>query len=144
MRVVIDTCVWCAAVRSNRGASHQLLRMIGSGSFVFGVSVPLYLEYAEQLHRLRQERATALSGRQIESILAALAYHAEEVPIYFALRPNLKDANDDMVFECAANYGARHIVTFNVRDFAVGELAGYGIDAIQPGDFLALMEESQS
>ena len=69
-------------------------------------------------------------------ILAALAHYGTEVPVYFRLRPNLKDENDNMVFECAANFGAEAIVTHNVRDFRNPELRGYGIEILRPGEFL--------
>ena len=81
------------------------------------------------------EGNTRLNRRQVEEILTALAYFGEEVPIYYRLRPNLKDANDDMVFECAANFGAAVIVTHNVKDFTDPELK-YQIAAVRPGDFI--------
>lgn len=135
MRVVFDTCVWVAAIRSRRGASFALLSEIPFQRFRFGTSVALFLEYRAQLTRALEERSTRLDHQQIESILSALAYHAEEVPIYYLLRPNLKDANDDMVFECAANFDAKAIITHNIRDFKNPELK-YGIDVMTPGEFL--------
>ena len=77
-----------------------------------------------------------LTRKQVEAILAALAHHGVEVPVYFLLRPNLKDESDNMVFECAANFGAEAIVTHNVRDFRDPELKGYGIEILKPGEFL--------
>lgn len=53
----------------------------------------------------------------------------ESVPIY-------KDANDDMVFECAANYNADFLVTHNVKDFHGADLAPYRFDLITPKQFL--------
>lgn len=141
MRVVVDTNVWVAAVRSRRGASFALLSMLGQGRFTFGVSVPLFLQYSAKLMEQRTAAASGLSQAQLGAILAALAHFAEPVSIYFGLRPNLRDENDNMVFECAANFGARMIVTHNVRDFQGGELAAYAIDAVEPGAFLRMLEE---
>lgn len=135
MRVVFDTCVWVAAVRSRRGASFALLSEIPFRRFKFGTSVALFLEYRAQLTRTVREGSTNLNRRQIEVILSALAFYTEEVPIYYRLRPNLKDANDDMVFECAANFDAEAIVTHNVKDFA-NPLLSYRIGVLTPGDFL--------
>ena len=135
MRAVFDTSVWVAAVRSRRGASFALLAEISLRRFRFGISVALFLEYRAQLVKTLSEGNTHLNRRQVEAILAALAYFGEEVPIYYRLRPNLKDANDDMVFECAANFGAEVIVTHNVRDFTVPELK-YQIAALRPGEFI--------
>ena len=58
------------------------------------------------------------------------------MPIYFSLRPNLRDESDNMVFECAANFTAEAIVTYNVKDFKRPELKGYGIKVLKPGEFL--------
>ncbi len=73
---------------------------------------------------------------QIDSVFGTLAHFGSEVPIYYRLRPNLKDEGDNMVFECAANFGAEAIVTHNVRDFRKPELRGYNMDILTPGAFL--------
>jgi putative PIN family toxin of toxin-antitoxin system len=136
MRVILDTCVWVAAVRSRRGASFALLSEIPFRRFQFGISVPLFLEYKAKLIETVEKAQTPLSRMQIDSILSALAYYRIEVPIFYQLRPNLKDENDNMVFECAANFGASTIVTHNVKDFLAGELAAYEIEIMTPGDFI--------
>ena len=135
MTVVIDTCVWGAAVRSRRGASFALLSEIPFQRYRFGTSVALFLEYRALLTRTLKEGSTQLNLQQIEAVLSALAYYTEEVSIYYRLRPNLRDANDDMVFECAANFDAEAIVTHNVKDFKNPEFT-YSIDVVTPGEFL--------
>ncbi len=140
MPVVFDTCVWVAAVRSRRGASFALLSEIPFRRFRFGTSVALFLEYRAQLIRALEQGTTKLNRRQIQAILSALAYHTVEVPIYYRLRPNLKDANDDMVFECAANFDADAIITHNIQDFKNRELK-YPIDVLTPGEFLRRIRE---
>jgi putative PIN family toxin of toxin-antitoxin system len=136
MRVVIDTCVWVAAIRSRQGASYAILSEIAGVQYRFGISVPLFLEYQSQMLGAVGRGKSGLSKGQVGAILSVLAHYGVEVPIYFKLRPNLKDENDNMVFECAANYGADAIVTHNVRDFRNPELRGYGIEFIKPKDFL--------
>lgn len=138
----MDTCVWVAAVRSRRGASFALLSEISLGRFRFGVSVPLFLEYQASLMATTSKLHLSLTKERVDAILAALAFYGTEVPIYFNLRPNLQDENDNMVFECAANFGAEVIVTHNVRDFRKPELRGYGIDILKPGEFLRLMRRT--
>ncbi len=132
----MDTCIWVAAVRSRRGASFALLSEIGLGRFRFGLSVPLFLEYQASLMATVSKREVPLTAEQVAAVLAALAHYGAEVPIYFRLRPNLKDENDNMVFECAANFGAEAIITHNVRDFRQPELKGYGIEILKPDEFL--------
>jgi putative PIN family toxin of toxin-antitoxin system len=136
MRVVIDTCVWVSAIRSRQGASYALLASIPDGLFRFGVSVALFLEYKAKLIGTVTDGDSPLSLAQVDAILSALAYYAAEVPIYYQLRPNLKDENDNMVFECAANFGAEAIITHNVKDFYSPELRGYGLRPLTPGDFV--------
>jgi len=136
MRVVFDTCVWVSAVRSRRGASFALLSEIPHKRFQFGISVPLFLEYRAKLLEAVTKGDTKLNQKQIEAILSALAFNGKEVSIYYRLRPNLKDENDNMVFECAANFGASTIITHNIRDFRNPELGAYQIDILTPGEFI--------
>ena len=135
----MDTCVWVAAIRSRRGAGFALLSEISHSRFQFGISVPLYCEYQEQLHEAVAKGHTGLNEMQVDTILSALAFYGIEVPIYFSLRPNLRDENDNMVFECAANFGASNIITHNVKDFLKPELASYEIEILTPGQFIRKM-----
>ena len=98
----------------------------------------MFLEYRAQLTQTVERGVTALNPREIDAVLAALAFHTVEVPIYYRLRPNLKDANDDKVLECAAHFGADAIVTHNTRDFLNSEL-NYELDVLRPGEFLRRM-----
>lgn len=137
----MDTNVWVAAVRSRRGASFALLSEIPHRRFRLGVSVALFLEYQEQLLKAVKTKATPLNSMQVEQILAALAHYGAEVPIYYRLRPNLDDENDNLVFECAANFGASVIVTHNVRHFISPKIKGYAMDIMEPGAFLTRIKE---
>ena len=142
MRVVIDTCVWVAAMRSQRGASFRILSLVPRSEFRFGISVALYLEYQQALLRLGQGHGEQAERARIRAVLAALARFGDEVPVFYRLRPNLKDPGDDMVFECAVHYGASHIVTFNTSDFERREVTGYDIKTITPREFLLLLKET--
>lgn len=136
MRIIIDTCVWVAAVRSRRGASFALLSEIPHRRFQFGISVALFLEYRAKLVETAAKGQTRLNQKQTETILSALTFYGTKVPIYYRLRPNLKDENDNMVFECAANFGASTIITHNVQDFLEPELEAYQIEILTPGEFI--------
>jgi len=136
LRVVVDTCVWVAAVRSRRGASFALLSEIPHRRFRFGASAPLFLEYEAKLIETVESAQTPLTRTQISAILSALAFYCSKVSIFYQLRPNLKDENDNMVFECAANFGASTIVTHNVHDFSAGDLGAYELEIMTPGEFV--------
>ena len=117
-RIVLDTNVLVAALRSNRGASFRLVSELGSGRFEVCVSVPLVLEYEAVL--VRQARSLGLTRRDISDVLDYVCSVARRQAIFFLWRPRLRDPGDDMVLEAAVAAGARYIVTFNKRDFESG------------------------
>jgi putative PIN family toxin of toxin-antitoxin system len=132
MRVVLDTSVLVAAVRSRRGASFQILTRIGTGEFDVAVSVPLVLEYEDAL--LRHVAATTLSEDEIRDIVDYICSVATRHEIFYLWRPKLRDPGDDLVLEVAVAANCEAIVTHNVRDF---HGAGtFGIKVLEPGEFL--------
>ncbi len=51
LRVIFDTNVLAAALRSKNGASYQLVSMLPSTKFELVLSLPLYMEYRDVLMR---------------------------------------------------------------------------------------------
>jgi putative PIN family toxin of toxin-antitoxin system len=131
-RVVLDTNVLVAGLRSRQGASFKLLSEIGHGKFEIALSVPLVLEYEDAL--LRHASATGLSRRDVDVVLDYFCSVAHLQTIFFLWRPLLPDPKDDLVLELAVAAGCRTVVTFNVRDFRGGE--SLGVSAVPPGTFL--------
>lgn len=75
-RVVLDTNVLVAGLRSRRGASFRLLSEVGRGKFEIALSVPLVLEYEDAL--LRHAAVTGLSTADVDAVLDYLCHeHAE-------------------------------------------------------------------
>ena len=107
-----------AALRSERGASRQLLISALEREFDLLASVPLMLEYEAVLTRQEHLLASGLTTLQVRKILDDLAGTARPVRLAFRWRPRLPDADDDMVLETAMNGGANAVVTFNLADFA--------------------------
>jgi putative PIN family toxin of toxin-antitoxin system len=137
-QVVIDTNVLVAALLSNRGASHRLLRLVGDDRWRINLSVPLVLEYEQTLKRVCA--GGALSGGDIDSVIDFLCANANLRPIFFLWRPFLPDAKDDFMLELAVESRADFLVTFNARDFAGAER--FGIRVISPREFLAIIGEA--
>lgn len=135
-KIVLDTNVVESSLRSRLGASFKILSNLHTNLFRFGISVPLYLEYERRVEQVFHLGTVQISEKAKNAILKALAFYADEVPIYYRIRPNLKDENDNMVFECAANYNANYIITYNVRDFRQADLAPYHFAIITPQEFL--------
>ncbi len=115
----MDTDVVVAAVISTAGASRFLLREIGQGRLPAAASVPLMLEYEAVLKRPATLSRSGGTVADMDVILDQLAAVVQRVTIWYLWRPQLRDPNDDMVLETAANAGASHIVTFNVRDYGI-------------------------
>jgi putative PIN family toxin of toxin-antitoxin system len=138
MRLVLDTDVVVAALRSDQGASRQLLLAALDRRIVMLASVPLFLEYEAVLTRPEQRAITGLSMEETNEILYALAAVAERVTFRFLWRPQLKDPADEMVLSTAVNGRADHLATFNVRHFRI-PASSFGIRATKPGEILQVL-----
>jgi putative PIN family toxin of toxin-antitoxin system len=132
---VLDTDVLVAALRSDRGASRQLLHGALDRRFEMLLSVPLILEYEAVLTRPELLSASGLSAGEVGQVLDDLAAIARPVRLSFRWRPKLPDPNDDMVLETAVNGNADAIVTFNRRDFE-GLSKDFDCELILPRDAL--------
>jgi putative PIN family toxin of toxin-antitoxin system len=133
MRFVLDTSVLVAAVRSSSGASAELIRQVFAGNVVIPASVLLFLEYEEVLTRGEHLAGAGATAEEMIILLDALAERIDAVKIKFLWRPQLRDADDEMVLETAINGQADAIVTFNRRDFAV-HAEQFGIAILTPGE----------
>jgi predicted nucleic acid-binding protein len=135
-RIIIDTNVLVAALRSRSGWSYDLLTQVGTGKFEHVVTVPLAMEYEDVLHR---PGIVKVPSKQVDDILDYLCTSALRTRVYFLWRPKLPDIKDDMVLEAAANGQCGYIVTWNVRDFAAA--TQLGIQVVTPDVFLNLKRE---
>jgi len=137
MRIVLDTNVVVAGLRSSRGASHELLRRLRKGELEAALTVPLLLEYEEVLTR---ERASlGLSIAEIALVVEALAALTLHVATGPSGRPRLVDPGDEHVLHAALAAGAAAIVTHNVRHFR--GLESLGLRVLTPKQ---LLEEEPS
>ncbi|HRF49931.1 MAG TPA: PIN domain-containing protein [Anaerolineales bacterium] len=118
-RLVLDTSVFVAALRSRRGASFKLLSQIDAGVYQTAVSVPLVFEY-EAVGK-RHARAAGLTHDDIDDVIDFICQVSIQQGIFYLWRPFLKDPGDDLVLELAVAAECDAIVTHNVRDFAGAE-----------------------
>ena len=111
------------------------MRRVLRGQIAMACSVPLFLEYEAVLLRPQHRWVAGVEISDITNLLDALAGKLLAVEIQFLWRPQLRDANDDMVLEAAVNGQATNIIAFNVRDF-LPQANSFGIAVKTPGDFL--------
>lgn len=142
MRVVFDTNVLVAALRSDMGASYAIVAQLPSERFQMALRAPLYLQYQDVL--TRPEHMTGASTRDdILNFLRYLCSIAHQQRVFFLWRPWLKDPQDDMMLEAAVASQSRSIITHNLRDFTGSEIEAYlGIVPLRPHEFLHRLVES--
>lgn len=140
MIVTIDTNVIFSALYSNRGASHYILRLILDEKIRLALSPQVYFEYQDVLKRKETLEKINLTPEDVDDILDLIALLAKKHSIYFLLRPNLIDENDNMIFECAFASNSDYLITSNIRDFKNVELKGFGFQIITPAEFYKLWE----
>ena len=136
-QIVIDTNVLVSGLRSSRGASHLLLRLIDSGKFEVHISVPIVLEYESVAKRLVGE--ISLSDEDIDSVIDYICKVAHHHEVYYLWRPFLKDPADDMVLELAVTAGCDCIVSYNKGDFE--GIEEFGIEVLTAREFLEMIGE---
>jgi putative PIN family toxin of toxin-antitoxin system len=135
LRLVLDPDILVMALRSATGGSNALMRQAALGKVKPLITPALFLEYEAVLKRPEQQLAHGFSPADIDSFLAAFASACEAVEVSFQWRPQLADANDEMVLEAAVNGAADALVTHNVRDFLRGA-ERFGLRVVRPGDIL--------
>ena len=129
-RLVLDTNILVAAVRSRLGPSFALIQLIRIGRVQMCCSPALFLEYEAVLKRPTQLQASGLLAQDIDAILNELAGLIAPIRTHYQWRPQLKDPADEMVLEAAVNAQAQALVTFNARDF--GPSARFGLAVRNP------------
>jgi len=139
-RIVLDTSIIVAALRTRRGAANAVLRLIARRRLVALATPPLFLEYEDVLKRPEQQLVHGLAPEEVDRVLAELAALLEPVEIHFQWRPQVRDPSDEMVLEAAINGGADALVTYNVADFrAAGER--FGVPVVRPADILRKVKQ---
>lgn len=135
MIITLDTNVLLAALLSQAGASHRILRLIIEEKLNIALSTPVILEYDDVLQRKEILEQLKISSNQVEDILDLLVLLADKYSIYYRLRPNLLDENDNLFVECAFASNSHYLITSNIKDFTRGELKNHPFQVVTPGDF---------
>jgi putative PIN family toxin of toxin-antitoxin system len=132
---VLDTSVVVAGLRSNRGASFQILQAVRWGDIRIAVSVALVLEYEAVL--LRPGLVPGFAAEEISRFIDGLCHMAKHQQVFFAWRPFLSDPDDDLILELAIAAATPYIITHNISDFTGSD--SLGVRAVTPGEVLNLI-----
>ena len=135
MKLLLDTDVVVAGMRSPTGASAELIRRARRAEVLLFASVPLFIEYEATCTRTEHQNASGLTDAEISTYLDGLAKLVEPVKIHYLWRPQLRDPADEMVLEAAVNGQVDWLVTFNKRDFG-DTPEKFGITVANPSDAL--------
>ena len=137
MVVTIDTNVMYQALHSRNGASFYIVQLVRTRQIELALSVPVYVEYQDVLHREKSLSAFGLTKIDVDAFLRLLAYLSKPYDIFYLWRPNLRDEADNMLLELAVASHSQWLITNNVRDFSVGnELRHDGLIIDTPAQFV--------
>ncbi len=135
MTVILDTNIILAALLSKKGASHQIMRLAIEERLHIAVTTPILLEYESVLKRPELLRKTGKTFSELEDVLDLIALIADKYSIFYRMRPNLFDENDNLFVEAALVGNADYIITSNIKDFKRSELIHYPFRVVTPAEF---------
>ena len=133
IKVVIDTNVIIAALRSKKGFSYRLVFSIGlDPRWQCMISGPLLNEYMEQVinHRV----IPGWTHGECEDFLDYLCVESSWCEVHFLWGPLLPDEDDHLLLEAAMASSAERLITFNKKNLKPSETFGIRLQA--PREFL--------
>lgn len=136
-RVILDTNVILAAMRSQTGASYRLLMTIGHPQWQSVVTPALMYEYEDVARR--PGNAPGLSSQDITDILDLIYHQSHRQLVWFSWRPLSPDPGDDLVLGAAIAGGCDFVVSFNQRHLRAAR--EFGIEVLPPAELLKRIGE---
>ncbi len=133
-RVILDTNVILAAMRSQTGASHRLLLSIGHPRWQSIITPALMYEYEDVARR--PGNVPGFSTQDITDILDLIYQQSYRQLVWFSWRPLSPDPGDDAILEAAIAGGFDYVVSFNERHLRAAK--EFGIEVLKPADLLKL------
>ncbi len=135
MRAVLDTNVLLAGLRSNKGASFELLRLLRAGKWKLVLSNTVLTEYEEVVKR--EAAALDLTLADADELLDVLCLLAEPCTVSDRWTPILTDPSDEALVQLASEAKANCLVTHNRRHLEPA--TRLGIKVLAPKQFLDIV-----
>ena len=140
MILTIDTNVIFSALYSNKGASYSIITKVIDEKIKLAISPQIYFEYYDVLMREENLKILNLATKDVEDFLDLIALLSQKHSIYYLLRPNLPDENDNIFIECAFASNSDYLVTSNIKDFRQSELKGFRFKVVTPKELYKIIE----
>jgi len=134
-RAVMDTNVLYAALRSDAGASYELVRRLRAGEWTLLLSNTVATEYEEILRR--EHAALGLDQAEIGPLLDDICRLAERHPRLRPREPMLAEPEDEPFAQLAAATNADALITYNTAHYEPARR--HGIRVVTPREFLATL-----
>lgn len=137
IRAVLDTNVLLSALRSQDGASFQIVDRLERGEFVLVLSQTVLAEYDEVLNRelIPLGYPAAAIGVFLDDMCRAVEIHR---PSGF-WKTALPDADDEALAQLAMESKIDYLVTHNVRHFPSERLSA--VRVVDPKTFLHILRQ---
>jgi len=142
VRIVLDTSVLIAALRSGRGAAAENLRLVLLERLTLLLDYSLVCEYRDVALREEHLQASGRSAAEVAHIVNMLEAIAEPVYVQIRHRPLSQDESDDCVLDVAINGGAEAIVTYNTRHFSRAA-ARFGLRVLTPAQLPTVFRDRE-
>jgi putative PIN family toxin of toxin-antitoxin system len=136
VRVVLDTSVLIAALRSSTGAAAEVVRLTLLQQLTILMDYKLSCEYRAVALRAEHLVASGKTREETELLLDVLEAVAEPVMVIVRHRPFSPDANDDMVLDVAISGNADAIVSNNTKHFRE-PAKRFQLDLLRPVELLS-------
>ena len=136
MNIILDTNIFVGAC-IGRGAANKLVACCLHREFTPLMGAALLAEYEDVLGRAHLFATARLSSEERSELLDIFLAACQWTRIYYAWRPNLRDAGDNHLIELAVAGNAQFLITYNLRDFNQAELKFPEMRICTPEQFFA-------
>lgn len=136
MLLTLDTNILFQTLNSSSGASNWILQQVRKGNFQIALSVSVFKEYQAVLTKEKSLESFGMEISDVKKFLRFIAFVCTPFKIYYRLRPNLKDENDNLFVELAVTSQSEFLVTSNIKDFKNPDLKFDNLKIIEPSEFV--------